>query len=83
MRKILNVHRNDDPELYQCIGCSPHNPIGLKLEFWEDGDELYAEWEPQPNFMGCVNVVHGGIQATLLGAGVCTSSAELLVLQRN
>jgi len=66
MRKILNVHRNDDPELYQCIGCSPHNPIGLKLEFWEDGDELYAEWEPKPNFMGWVNVLHGGIQATLL-----------------
>ncbi|WP_372776573.1 PaaI family thioesterase [Mangrovibacterium sp.] len=66
MRKIVNVHRNDDPELYQCIGCSPHNPIGLKLEFWEDGDELYCEWEPIPHFMGWVNVLHGGIQATML-----------------
>lgn len=66
MRKILNVHRNDDPEIYQCIGCSPFNPIGMKLEFWEDGDELFAEWEPQAQFVGWVNVLHGGIQATLL-----------------
>ena len=66
MRKIQNVHRNDDPEQYQCIGCSPNNPIGLHLEFWEDGDELYAEWEPEDQFMGWVNVLHGGIQATLL-----------------
>lgn len=66
MRKILNVHRNDDPNLYQCIGCSPFNPIGLKLEFWEDGDELYSEWEPKDQFMSWVHVLHGGIQATLL-----------------
>jgi len=66
MRKILNVHRQEDPDFYQCIGCSPHNPIGLKLEFWEDGEELYSEWEPQPHFMGWVNILHGGIQATML-----------------
>lgn len=66
MRKILNVHRHDDPELYQCIGCSPHNPIGFKLEFWEDGDDLYSEWKPEAHFVSWVDVLHGGIQATLL-----------------
>ncbi len=66
MKKIINIHRNDDPAQYQCIGCSPHNPIGIKLEFWDDGEGLYAEWEPRPEFMGWVNVLHGGIQATLL-----------------
>ena len=66
MKKILNVHRNDDPQKYQCIGCSPHNPIGLKLEFWDDGEGLVAEWEPVPEFMGWENILHGGIQATLL-----------------
>lgn len=60
------MHRNDDPSKYRCIGCSPHNPIGLKLEFWDDGEGLYAEWEPRPEFMGWENVLHGGIQATLL-----------------
>ncbi len=66
MKKIINPHIANDPEQYQCVGCSPHNPIGLKLEFWEDGDEVISEWQPKPEFMGWVNVLHGGIQATLL-----------------
>ena len=66
MRKIRNVHLNDDPERYQCIGCSPFNPIGLKLEFWDDGEGLVCEWEPRPEFVGWENILHGGIQATLL-----------------
>lgn len=66
MKKILNPHRNDDPAQYQCIGCSPHNPIGIQLEFWDDGDQIISSWMPRPEFMGWVNVLHGGIQATLL-----------------
>jgi uncharacterized protein (TIGR00369 family) len=66
MKKILNVHRNNDPEKYQCIGCSPHNPIGIKLEFWDDGENVIANWSPRPEFMGWENVLHGGIQATVL-----------------
>ena len=66
MRKIKNVHQHEDPKLYNCFGCSPHNQKGLQLEFWEDGDEVFAIWEPQTHLMGWVNVVHGGIQATLM-----------------
>ena len=66
MKKIINVHRNDDPEKYRCIGCSPHNPIGIKLEFWDDGECIISKWQPRPEFMGWVNVLHGGIQATLM-----------------
>ena len=66
MKKIINVHRDDDPDMYQCIGCSPHNPIGIKLEFWDDGESIISKWKPRPEFMGWVNVLHGGIQATLL-----------------
>ena len=66
MKKIINVHRHDDSEKYQCIGCSPHNHMGMKLEFWDDGEGLFSEWEPRSEFMGWDNVLHGGIQATLL-----------------
>lgn len=66
MRKIKNVHIHEDPEKYNCFGCSPNNKLGLQLEFWEDGDEVFAIWEPQPNMMGWYDVVHGGIQATLM-----------------
>jgi acyl-coenzyme A thioesterase PaaI-like protein len=66
MRKIKNIHQYEDPEKYNCFGCAPHNQSGLKLEFWEDGDDVLATWEPVNGMMGWHNVVHGGIQATLM-----------------
>ena len=66
MRKIKNVHRNDDPKKYQCFGCSPHNSEGLHLEFWEDGEYVLTNWMPEPKLMGWYNVLHGGIQATIM-----------------
>jgi uncharacterized protein (TIGR00369 family) len=66
MRKIKNIHLNDDPEVYQCFGCSPYNKFGLHLEFWEDGDELVSYWNPSPVLQGYPKVLHGGIQSTLL-----------------
>jgi uncharacterized protein (TIGR00369 family) len=66
MRKIKNIHLNDDPELYQCFGCSPYNEFGLHLEFWEDHDELVAYWNPRPILQSYPKVLHGGIQSTLL-----------------
>lgn len=66
MRKIKNIHLADNPEVYQCFGCSPHNQLGLQLEFWEDGDEVVSYWNPRPVLQSYPNVVHGGIQSTLL-----------------
>lgn len=66
MRKIKNIHLSEDPDLYQCFGCSPHNEFGLQLEFWDAGDELVSYWSPRPVLQGYPKVVHGGIQATLL-----------------
>lgn len=66
MRKIKNVHINDDPEVYQCFGCSPHNEFGLHLEFWEDGREVVSFWNPKQFLQSYPKVVHGGIQSTLL-----------------
>jgi len=66
MRKIKNIHLNDDPKVYQCFGCSPHNDFGLHLEFWEDGDELVSYWNPRAVLQSYPKVVHGGIQSTLL-----------------
>lgn len=66
MRKIRNIHLSDDPDVYQCFGCSPYNDFGLHLEFWEDGDEVVSYWAPRPILQGYPNVLHGGIQSTLL-----------------
>lgn len=67
MKKINNpfAHAAASGE-YNCFGCSPANEHGLHLEFWEDGDELVAKWQPQKMYEGWTGVLHGGIQATLL-----------------
>jgi uncharacterized protein (TIGR00369 family) len=66
MKKIKNPFIGIDT--FNCIGCSPRNPIGIKLEFAfdESTKTVYAEWLPNINFQGYHNVLHGGIQATLL-----------------
>lgn len=67
MRKISNPFAvMDSKGEYNCFGCSPANKIGLHLGFWEDDDEVIARWVPQHQFEGWIDVLHGGIQATLL-----------------
>ena len=53
-------------EGYNCIGCSPDNPFGLHLCFYEDGDDIVTTWKPSPLYQGWLNTLHGGIQALLL-----------------
>ena len=64
MKKILNPYVKK--EGYYCFGCSPDNEHGLQLQFYEDGDFLYSDWEPRGFLQGYYNVLHGGIQATLI-----------------
>lgn len=51
---------------YNCFGCSPFNEIGLQLDFWENGEEMLAKWQPRKSLEGWSDVVHGGIQASLI-----------------
>ncbi len=64
MRKINNPY--DKIDEHYCFACSKKNPIGLKLDFFEDGDEVISKWIPQKEYTGFHNVIHGGIQAVLL-----------------
>ena len=38
MRKIKNPWT--DKEGYDCYGCCHDNPIGLHMDFYEDGDDI-------------------------------------------
>ena len=64
MRKIRNPYINIRD--YCCFGCSPDNHDGLNMEFYEDGEEIYSEWQPKHQFQGYTNVLHGGIQSALI-----------------
>ncbi len=63
MKRITNPW--DGVEEYNCFGCCPTNPYGLKMEFYEDGEDIVSRWIPKQHFQGWVNTLHGGIQATL------------------
>ncbi len=51
---------------YNCFGCSPDNASGLRMEFYEEGEEVVSTWNPGTEFQGFHDVLHGGIQATMM-----------------
>ena len=53
-------------EGYNCFGCCPDNPIGLKMRFYEDGDDVVCLWHPQELYQSWKNTLHGGVQSVLL-----------------
>ena len=64
LRKIINPW-SGNPK-YNCFGCSPNNPFGLHMEFYEDGDYIVSNWHPERNYQGWVDTMHGGVLSTLI-----------------
>lgn len=64
MKKLINPYIGKNG--YNCFGCAPTNPIGLQLDFWEDGEDIITEWLPSANYQGWINTLHGGIISTLM-----------------
>lgn len=63
MKKIRNPWLNR--EGYDCFGCCPSNPLGVHMQFFEDGDDIVSLWQPRQHYQGWINTMHGGILATL------------------
>ncbi|MBI9106274.1 MAG: PaaI family thioesterase [Spirochaetales bacterium] len=51
---------------YCCFGCAPDNQNGLRMEFYEDGDDIVSIWDPEDHFQGYNYVLHGGVRASLI-----------------
>lgn len=49
-----------------CFGCGPANPRGLHVRSFPRGEEVVAEWEPEPHHEAFPGVLCGGIIGTLL-----------------
>ena len=64
MKKIINPWVGEPT--YHCYGCDPNNEAGLKMEFFEDGDDIVCHWHPRVQFESWRNTLHGGVQATLV-----------------
>ena len=48
MKKIINPWVGEPT--YHCYGCDPNNATGLKMEFYEDGDDIVCHWHPRTEF---------------------------------
>lgn len=66
MKKIRNPYTGLVSQGYNCFACCPENPYGLKMEFYEDGDDVVCIWDSRDNYQGWLKTLHGGIQATLM-----------------
>ena len=49
-----------------CWGCGPANAEGLRIRSFPKGEEVVAEWMPQPKYEAFPGVLNGGIIGTLL-----------------
>ena len=82
---------NDDSQSLQdrfapqhgCFGCGPANPKGLRIKSFptgpEAGDEVVADWTPEPHHEAFPGMVNGGIIGALLDChGNWTAAWHLL-----
>jgi uncharacterized protein (TIGR00369 family) len=64
MKKLQNPYASLPG--YFCFGCSPDNDHGLQMEFYEEDGAIVSTWDPKTYFQGYINILHGGIQSTLI-----------------
>ena len=50
----------------KCFGCGPANPKGLRIRSRVEGEDVVAEWTPEPHHEAFDGFLSGGIIGTLL-----------------
>lgn len=50
----------------RCFGCGPANERGLRIKSRVEGDELVADFTPEPHHIAFAGVLNGGIIGALL-----------------
>lgn len=48
-----------------CFGCAPDHPIGFRLRFVREGDEVVTRFSPSERYQGPPGIMHGGLVAAL------------------
>ncbi len=49
-----------------CFGCGPANPKGLRIRSFAEGEDVVAEWSPEPHHEAFPGMLNGGIIGALL-----------------
>jgi|SRR5882672_7808711 len=50
----------------KCFGCGPKNEKGLRIKSIVQGDEVFADWTPEPHHEAFTGMLNGGIIGALL-----------------
>jgi len=50
----------------RCFGCGPANEKGLRIKSFVEGEEVVAQWMPEPYHEAFPGTLNGGIIGTLL-----------------
>jgi acyl-coenzyme A thioesterase PaaI-like protein len=64
-----------------CFGCGPANPQGLRIRSYVRGEEVVAEWAPQPHHEAYPGVLNGGIIGALLDCHSNWTAAHHLMVR--
>lgn len=76
-----SLQENYAPE-NKCWGCGPANSEGLRIRSFARGDEVVAEWKPEPKYEAFPGVLNGGIIGTLLDCH-CNWTAAWHLMNKN
>lgn len=66
----------------RCFGCGPANEKGLRIKSFVRGDEVVAEWTPEPHHLAFDGVLNGGICGALLDCHSNWTAAHHLMKRR-
>ena len=64
-----------------CFGCGPANSKGLRIRSFVRGEEVVAQWMPEPHHEAFPGVLNGGIIGTLLDCHSNWTAAWYLMRQ--
>ena len=65
-----------------CFGCGPSNEKGLRVRSFAKGEQVVAEWKPEPHHEAFPGVLNGGIIGALLDCHCNWTAAWRLMNER-
>ena len=65
-----------------CFGCGPKNAKGLRIKSRVEGDEVVADWTPEPHHEAFPGMLNGGIIGSLLDCHSNWAAAHALMSKK-
>jgi acyl-coenzyme A thioesterase PaaI-like protein len=65
LTRLASLQERYAPESI-CFGCGPANPRGLRIRSIPEGEEVVADWTPEPHHEAFPGMLNGGIIGALL-----------------